>query len=938
MIFNKFFRPKWQHDDANVRLEAIRTLEATDNEQKTHLHELAFNDPDTSVRLAALNKLNNFSIWWKLSQTDKIERVRKFSLQKVESQVLAVNPDIISVEERDTFLKECTNKALLEKVVNYLYDDLDATLLHSLLVKLDKPQINQRLFFKTQNTDLQRELLTYFDTENSLIKVTKRIDDEQIVALAQQSIDELRYAKSRPAQLEKDVRLVLSKLLALKELNDFDVLKESRHQLSLSYDQLKVDFRYLATTLLQEIEDKYQDINQRLDKQIDDLSAVWREQQAELELKQKFEDAFSKTRNRLQEVGTVIAEQSYTLASDSIEGLRGQLKSAADSLQSTLTELGGTTNPEQRKKSEDLFNQLSSTELTLSKLPDFQASVKKGESVVEELKQEPLPESYEQLEQAKQIFEKARLNWRALQLPYKASWPLELKQEWQTLEKTWQSKLRETANQTEQSTKQTRSMLKGTQNLVRDGKYHGAMRLFEKAKVSFDDLPDKPKTMLERLYSEATEQIENLKGWQSYLAQPRKPALIEEAQAIVDKPLAISEQAEKVKLLRKQWISLGVSDDEQDQLLNQQFDALCEKAFEPCREHFAEQEKQRQENLEAKQKLLTSFEELSNALSNGLSLSELSKQLRTLQNRWQAIGETDYQYRDDINRHYRTVYTPLKDSVNAYYKDNAEQKAALVAKAEKLADIEDLQQATEQSKQLQEKWKAIGHAGFKQEKTLWSKFRAFNNQVFDKKEAIYLQQRADEKILVEAIESRLAAIDAVIEDSTNKAELISHVESESDALRQEMQSLHPKATTRLTNKLDKLVEKQQQKLRNWEQVSVKQKFNVLFDTVSQWTENEKPPAISELPSAWQQCFNDLEPNPEDDERLRLTLMLEIIGNIDSPLDDSGLRKAVQLEMMAAKLEEGEYQDKETLLKDWIKLGPLSANEQTLLPRVKAAFI
>ena len=506
------------------------------------------------------------------------------------------------------------------------------------------------------------------------------------------------------------------------------------------------------------------------------------------------------------------------------------------------------------------------------------------------------------------------------------------------MEKTWQSKLREIGDEAEQSIKQTRSMIRGIQNLVRDGKYNGAMRLFEKAKVSFDHLPEKPQSMLNRIYSDAKEQIENLKGWQNYLAQPRKPALIEEVHAIVEKPLPINEQAEKVKLLRKQWISLGVSDEEQDKALNEQFNVLCEKAFEPCREHFAEQEKQRKENFEAKQTLLNAFEDLSRASEGGLSPAELAKQLRTLQNKWQAVGETDYQYRDEINQRYRKAYHPLKEQVNSYYKDNAEQKGTLISRAEKLIEIEDLQQATEQSKQLQENWKAIGHAGFKQEKVLWAKFRELNNQVFAKKEAIYLQQREEERVLVDAIELRLTTLNDVIDESTNKAELVSNVEVESIAIRSDMEPLHPKAITRLTNRLEKLINKQQQKLKNWEQVNVKQKFNVLFDTVLQWTETEKPQTVAELPSAWQQCFHDLQTPPEDDERLRLTLMLEIMGDIESPLDDAGLRKAVQLEMMAAKLEDGQHQDKETLLKDWIKLGPLSANEQPLLPRVKAAFI
>jgi hypothetical protein len=219
-----------------------------------------------------------------LSQTDKEERIRKFSLQKVETQVLAVKPDNISVEERETFLKECNNKGILEKVVNTLYDDLNTQLLHSLVIKLDKRQVTQRVFFKTQNVELQKALLDFFDDENALTKVIKRVNSEEIITLAQQKVEALRYANTRPVALEKDVRLVLSKLLALKDIDNFDRLKESRGQLLDQYKALSSDFHFLTSALLQEIETKYQEINQKLDKQLDDLSIVWKEQQAAIAL------------------------------------------------------------------------------------------------------------------------------------------------------------------------------------------------------------------------------------------------------------------------------------------------------------------------------------------------------------------------------------------------------------------------------------------------------------------------------------------------------------------------------------------------------------------------------------------------------------------------------------------------------------------------------
>ena len=51
-----------------------------------------------------------------------------------------------------------------------------------------------------------------FDDENSLNKVVKRIQNEDVVELANQALAELKYNKSRPIQLEKETRLVLSKL------------------------------------------------------------------------------------------------------------------------------------------------------------------------------------------------------------------------------------------------------------------------------------------------------------------------------------------------------------------------------------------------------------------------------------------------------------------------------------------------------------------------------------------------------------------------------------------------------------------------------------------------------------------------------------------------------------------------------------------------------
>ena len=60
MIFKRWFKPKWQHQDAAIRQLAIAELDHQTPQQKEILHELAFNDGAEAVRRAALERLNEF--------------------------------------------------------------------------------------------------------------------------------------------------------------------------------------------------------------------------------------------------------------------------------------------------------------------------------------------------------------------------------------------------------------------------------------------------------------------------------------------------------------------------------------------------------------------------------------------------------------------------------------------------------------------------------------------------------------------------------------------------------------------------------------------------------------------------------------------------------------------------------------------------------------
>ncbi len=78
MIFKRWFKPKWQHENAAIRQLAIAGLDHSTPQQKEILHELAFNDGAEAVRRTALERLNEFSLWWQASKHESAGTLKTF--------------------------------------------------------------------------------------------------------------------------------------------------------------------------------------------------------------------------------------------------------------------------------------------------------------------------------------------------------------------------------------------------------------------------------------------------------------------------------------------------------------------------------------------------------------------------------------------------------------------------------------------------------------------------------------------------------------------------------------------------------------------------------------------------------------------------------------------------------------------------------------------
>jgi exonuclease SbcC len=305
-----------------------------------------------------------------------------------------------------------------------------------------------------------------------------------------------------------------------------------------------------------------------------------------------------------------------------------------------------------------------------------------------------------------------------------------------------------------------------------------------------------------------------------------------------------------------------------------------------------------------------------------------------LQAQWKQIGKVDYKQLDTLNELYLKAIEPVKQQLSEFFESNKELKQKLIKRAEKLV-IEDPLSAVQSAKALQQEWKSIDSAGKKQDNQLWNTFRAVNDELFAKRNELQAETRkvTDEKLI--EVDGLLKDMQTSLSSAQSKAD-IGHALEQAGQLELKIQELPGKAATKYQNQLTSLLEQQSNKLADCAKTEKQQQFDLLFEVLSEWTTQDVPERVSQLAGKWRQCFKS-NLGTDDLDRQQLCIKLEILTDKPSPVKDSELRKTVQMQMMAEKLQQGVTENKQALLKQWIAAGPLTTKDLALLPRLQGIF-
>ena len=204
--------------------------------------------------------------------------------------------------------------------------------------------------------------------------------------------------------------------------------------------------------------------------------------------------------------------------------------------------------------------------------------------------------------------------------------------------------------------------------------------------------------------------------------------------------------------LRAQWKEIGPVPAEQNEETWQRFNNAANQIDERRREYYDQRKDELEQNLLAKQALIEkAIEKTSEPPQTAKQWNETTEALDELLKLWKSIGPVPREQNEEvwgkfkgiIDKHYadkKLYFAQLRDEQG----ENYNKKLDLCLRAEAIAKREDWKNATEELLQLQEEWRSIGSAGYKQGDKVWKRFRHACDEFFAKKGEYYKNLRSSE--------------------------------------------------------------------------------------------------------------------------------------------------------------------------------------------------
>jgi len=277
--------------------------------------------------------------------------------------------------------------------------------------------------------------------------------------------------------------------------------------------------------------------------------------------------------------------------------------------------------------------------------------------------------------------------------------------------------------------KATHRQFAALSGIIKEGKWGPANSMMRRLQKKIEAMEPAERSGLDDKLNKANVQLTEMADWQDFAARPKLEALCESMEALPSKSLTPEPLAKEVRELQKSWKSLGVSRASNE--LWSRFKTAGDVAYEPCKAWFDEKQKLRQQKLDAKAALCDELEaEAAKLDEDTVDYKAIQKRVNNAKREWTKNRVQDRKPDKALEVRFSDALKPFDTVLAEQYDANASAKQALVEKVAALAEGEINQHSANQAKRLLSAWKLVGVMRRKEDQALWEVFNGHLGTIF----------------------------------------------------------------------------------------------------------------------------------------------------------------------------------------------------------------
>ncbi|MFT5127001.1 MAG: hypothetical protein ACI8W8_000600 [Rhodothermales bacterium] len=752
MALSDWLKPKWQHSDPSVRLQAVRDLEAS---QTDLLTEIASSDADESVAIAAVSILADPDALGRVAGNDVGVTVLAAISKKLDQINFEVLVGDSSRVAREAALGRISNTDLLVKAAEEL---ADTHLKVATIRRISQPEILGNLLARRIGKEAGLAALELISDIDILERAAESASNKTVRHAARDRKDAIIAEQNAPdPETQRRERLLELYLLAdkLQDSWNWDFVAGKLAEAKDEWPRWDADFS-------------------------DDL---WPRVQAALA---NFEKRHAEFLVRQEEEGVRMAAREQAIAvqealCDALDALNGRFDEESHQIFAQLRTDWEAAEPVSGDEGDALGARFQETAAKFEiDAVELAKTAKERAEVFVVLTH--LCESAEALHseentgKARAEFSSLRRDWQAATADLAGLADIQARFDAAGDTLNAKSAAERDAHKAKRSADCTRIELlcEQVEALIESKERSASSKAVKSASDEVQNICNQDKEIPQalrrrfqkasRAFSKKQRELREAESWERWSNLQAKEALVQEVLALgTEEDLQVA--AKQLKDIQARWKTVGpVPYKESDKIWNR-FRGVCDAQYALCKTYFDRADLERKDCQRAKRDLIDRVHALghSESLTSAATWEESATVIKTLQVDWKGIGcagrngdkELGSQFQGVCNEFFerRSAFFEAQDKLRTQHQADKTQLCEQVAA---LADSEDWLGSARAIRNLQEEWKEVGPAPREVENKLWEQFRASCNTFFERLDAVRPAHQAEKEALCDELEALLA--------------------------------------------------------------------------------------------------------------------------------------------------------------------------------------